>query len=1098
MTDTSSTETPIVEAASTETISAPTTEPVTEIISTPVEAAPIAPTETISAPTTESVAEIISTPVETTPIAPTETISAPTTESVVEIISTPVETTPIAPTETIDDNTAATVIAAAVAEPTLSSATTDTILFVDTHVSNYQELLIGLGSNVEVILLDSQTDGVVQMATALQGRSNLASIQILSHGSDASIEVGSNTLNLGNLASYTNELAQIGAALSATGDILLFGCNVAQDAAGVEFVNNLATLTGADVAASNDLTGFGGNWTLEVASGAIEAQTAMTVVAQAGYMGVLTTANAPAFANDSSSALYTEVAPVILDSLITITDADFPTSYTGATLTIARYPSANTGDVFTSSLSSNAAYVSTFSSTSGTLTVTFATGITPTQVNTFLQSIAYAGTKSGGGMIIWSFSDGTGDAAAIGSTFVAVNKPPVATVNIPTSITETDSNVVSTTGLFTAISDPESQTISASVTSITAIAKLSDGTTSSTLLTALGLDVGTGVNAFLSAFTLTGASNGTVASVGSTLGWTFNPGYAFNPLGAGQKIEFTYTTKFSDSQFAFVNKDTVITITGTNDAPTLATAIGDINLVAADDSSFVYDVSTNFKDVDLFDTLSYTAILSNGAGALPTGLSFDSATGKFTKTGTVAVGDYSITVTATDSGSLSVSDTFIISVTNEAVSDVNPSLSLTTTVTNNVITTAANNNVGIRPLFVSTSSSDTFSGTYVTQDAVSYSQATGAVTVTLPELTLASTVTPVQATTSHGTDLFANIDNLIGSNYADLLTGNAAANIIYGGAGDDTIMGGAGSDIINGGAGNDTIDGGTGNDTMSGGLGNDTYIVDSTADVIRELSAGGTDSVNSSATYVLPLYVENLTLTGTANLNGTGNSSNNTITGNAGNNSIDGGTGIDTMIGGGGTDIYVVDNINDSIIGGAGIDSVQTSVTYDLSTQTSGGVENLTLMGRSAINGTGNSLANVLIGNLGNNILSGGAGNDSLSGGDGNDTLSGGLGADTLTGGAGVDTFVFDSTYDSDNKVDTITDFQRVLGEKIDLSLVSTGTFTFMGTVAPGVTATANRLYYSTSGGNSTITGYIGADNIADFTINVTGVTVFTATDFVL
>jgi Ca2+-binding RTX toxin-like protein len=98
---------------------------------------------------------------------------------------------------------------------------------------------------------------------------------------------------------------------------------------------------------------------------------------------------------------------------------------------------------------------------------------------------------------------------------------------------------------------------------------------------------------------------------------------------------------------------------------------------------------------------------------------------------------------------------------------------------------------------------------------------------------------------------------------------------------------------------------------------------------------------------------------------------------------------------------------------------VQTSVTYSLSTN----VENMTLTGSAAINGTGNDLANIILGNTGNNILIGGLSNDSLSGGSGNDTLYGGAGNDTLTGGAGNDVFVFDTLPNQTTNRDLITDF---------------------------------------------------------------------------
>ncbi|WP_207937944.1 calcium-binding protein, partial [Pseudomonas sp. 51_B] len=182
-------------------------------------------------------------------------------------------------------------------------------------------------------------------------------------------------------------------------------------------------------------------------------------------------------------------------------------------------------------------------------------------------------------------------------------------------------------------------------------------------------------------------------------------------------------------------------------------------------------------------------------------------------------------------------------------------------------------------------------------------------------------------------------------------------------------------------------------DTMIGGDGVDTYYVDNVGDQVIETDASLTalDRVFSSIDYTLGANVENLILTGTANLNGTGNSVNNRMTGNDGNNVLDGGLGADTLIGGLGNDTYIVDNLGDTVTETSTliseIDTVRSSVDFTLGAN----LENLLLTG-SAINGTGNSLNNVLTGNSANNTLNGGAGDD---------TLDGGLGADTMIGGDG-------------------------------------------------------------------------------------------------
>ncbi len=189
------------------------------------------------------------------------------------------------------------------------------------------------------------------------------------------------------------------------------------------------------------------------------------------------------------------------------------------------------------------------------------------------------------------------------------------------------------------------------------------------------------------------------------------------------------------------------------------------------------------------------------------------------------------------------------------------------------------------------------------------------------------------------------------------------------------------------------------------------------------------DTVVSAITKALTIGVENLTLTGTANINGTGNANNNLITGNSGNNILKGGLGIDSLIGGLGNDIYIVDNIGDKVTEKAaqGTDLIKSSVSYTLPVN----VENLSLLGTDNLTAMGNNLANKLTGNAGNNELSGSNGSDVLTGGLGNDVLTGGLGTDTLTGGKGQDTFVYLSPTEGK---DTITDFNRAQGDKININ----------------------------------------------------------------
>jgi Ca2+-binding RTX toxin-like protein len=287
--------------------------------------------------------------------------------------------------------------------------------------------------------------------------------------------------------------------------------------------------------------------------------------------------------------------------------------------------------------------------------------------------------------------------------------------------------------------------------------------------------------------------------------------------------------------------------------------------------------------------------------------------------------------------------------------------------------------------------------------------------------------------------VFASVKFSLGKNQENLtLTGDAPVtaggndldNVLTGNAANNLLKGGLGNDTLNGGLGDDALIGGPGTDTLYGGVGNDAYYIDDASDVINELAGEGTDTVVASLSFSLGKNIENLMLTGTGSINGSGNELDNVVTGNAGANTLaggagadtlyggdgndvlNGGTGADTMDGGLGHDLYYVDEAGDLVFDAGGTDTVSASLSYSLGKT----IENLNLTGSSNINGSGNDL---------NNLLTGYVGANTLKGGNGKDALFGGLGADTLVGGAGADKFFFDSALGGTN-IDKIADFSAV------------------------------------------------------------------------
>lgn len=301
--------------------------------------------------------------------------------------------------------------------------------------------------------------------------------------------------------------------------------------------------------------------------------------------------------------------------------------------------------------------------------------------------------------------------------------------------------------------------------------------------------------------------------------------------------------------------------------------------------------------------------------------------------------------------------------------------------------------------------------------------------------------------------LSANVENLTLTGSADINgTGNALNNIVTGNSGANTLIGGAG------------------NDTLIGGAGSDTYIISDSTDTIQEdAGAAGTDTVIASVTHSLANNVENLTLSQTGNIDGTGNSDNNTIIGNSGNNTLTGGAGndrlegragTDTLIGGTGDDTYVLTDALDSITENAdeGTDTVESHKTYTLGSN----LENLSLIGSGHINATGNS------------------GDNMINGGSGRNRIDGGAGADTMAGGAGDDTFVVDNV--SDTVTENSSEGTDTVESSVSFTLSSNvENIRLTGSSDLNGTGNASDNFIRGNDGVNTLIGYAGDDTLFGF-----------------
>ena len=432
-------------------------------------------------------------------------------------------------------------------------------------------------------------------------------------------------------------------------------------------------------------------------------------------------------------------------------------------------------------------------------------------------------------------------------------------------------------------------------------------------------------------------------------------------------------------------------------------------------------------DPDTGNTFTYSLVTGDGA----TDNSLFTTTGNQLKTNTVfdyeTKNSYSVRVRTTDQGGLFFEQQLTIGVT-----DLNEDESFITTPQQDIID-AQDGNDTITSTFANLQQNDTIKG------------GNGTDTLIITEGTVNDIISIDTSNTTNQLDISGT--TVFGFERFDL-TSFAGTVSFDGTAGNDWVKGGTGNDDLSGGDGNDTLNGGTGADLLGGGKGNDTYVVDNVGDVIAEFLNQGIDTVESSITWTLKANLENLTLTGTTAINGTGNNLNNIITGNTGNNVLNGGAGADTLIGGAGNDSYYVDNTADSITENLnqGTDTVFSTVTYTLTTN----LEDLTLQGTTAINGTGNDLNNSITGNTGNNILTGGLGNDTLTGNAGADTLIGGFGNDSLYLGLN-DNVVDNVNYVLGDATDRVYQFVRgVGGDKLNFTgiasfdVITSGTSTLV------------------------------------------------------
>ncbi|MFJ5235990.1 Ig-like domain-containing protein [Pseudomonas neuropathica] len=191
------------------------------------------------------------------------------------------------------------------------------VVFVDSRVKDADSLVQGIAPGTQVVKLDATKDGLQQIADFLDQHHGVSSVQIIAHGNAGDLWLGNSYLSADNVAQRSAVLAEIGKDMNAGGDILIYGCYTAEGDRGLSFVDSLAQLTGRDVAASNNRTGVGGDWDLEIATGTIESANVLSSKAMSEYQWGLATWTATNNLNSGVGSLRAALASAQNGDIVT-------------------------------------------------------------------------------------------------------------------------------------------------------------------------------------------------------------------------------------------------------------------------------------------------------------------------------------------------------------------------------------------------------------------------------------------------------------------------------------------------------------------------------------------------------------------------------------------------------------------------------------------------------------------------------------------------------------------------------------------------------------------------------------------------------------
>lgn len=217
---------------------------------------------------------------------------------------------------------------AATPTPVAPAVPGQTVVFVDSRVKDSDALLQGVAAGTQVVKLDASKDGLQQIADYLDQHHGVSSVEIVAHGNSGNLWLGDTFLSSDNVASRSAVLAEIGKDMNTGGDISIYACYTAEGAQGLAFVDSLAQLTGRDIAASNNRTGLGGDWTLEVTTGTIESVNALSAQSMAAYQYGLSTETVTSAADSGVGSLRAALSSAVAGDIVTFSTSGMTVNLT--------------------------------------------------------------------------------------------------------------------------------------------------------------------------------------------------------------------------------------------------------------------------------------------------------------------------------------------------------------------------------------------------------------------------------------------------------------------------------------------------------------------------------------------------------------------------------------------------------------------------------------------------------------------------------------------------------------------------------------------------------------------------------------------------